>query len=141
VGVGPRVGLGLAESKEENKGAPPPLFSSLFHLCSLDLGVESLEEKAKESPDFLRQIFKESLRPALQPQINKGYESLALLEIQCFQHHFQDISSKMSLVDYLIRPTVLYGSEIWGPSLLESDWTSAERVQTILLRASLDASI
>jgi hypothetical protein len=51
-----------------------------------------------------------------------------------FRHHFQDISSKMSLMDSLIRPTVLYGSEIWGPSLLESDWASVERVQTLLLR-------
>jgi hypothetical protein len=39
----------------------------------------------------------------------------------------------MSLMDSLIRPTVLYGSKIWGPSLLESNWTSIERVQTLLL--------
>jgi hypothetical protein len=50
------------------------------------------------------------------------------------RHHFQDISSKMSLMDSLIRPIVLYGSEIWGPSLLEFDWASTERVQTLLLR-------
>jgi hypothetical protein len=43
-----------------------------------------------------------SLRLTLQPQINKGYGSLALLERQCFRHHFQDISSKMSLMDTLI---------------------------------------
>jgi hypothetical protein len=43
-----------------------------------------------------------SLRLALQPQIAKGYGSLALLERQCFHHHFQDISSKMSLMDSLI---------------------------------------
>ncbi len=36
-------------------------------------------------------------------------------------------------MDTLIRPTVLYGSEIWDPSLLESDWASVERVQTLLL--------
>ena len=34
----------------------------------------------------------------------------------------------------MIRHTVLYGSEIWGPSLLESDWASSERVQIVLLR-------
>jgi hypothetical protein len=33
----------------------------------------------------------------------------------------------------LIRPTVLYGSEILGPSLLEFDWALVERVQTLLL--------
>lgn len=37
-------------------------------------------------------------------------------------------------MDTLICPTVLYSSEIWGPSLLELDWVSAERVQTLLLR-------
>jgi hypothetical protein len=74
------------------------------------------------------------LQSALQPWINKGYGSLSLLERQCFRHHFQDISSKMSLMDSLIQPIVLYGSKIWGPSLLESDWASTERVQTLLLR-------
>ena len=40
----------------------------------------------------------------------------------------------MSLMDTLVHPTVLYGLEIWGASLLESDWALAERVQTPLLR-------
>jgi len=33
----------------------------------------------------------------------------------------------------LFRPTVLYDSEVWGPSLLEFDLSSVERVQIILL--------
>ena len=40
----------------------------------------------------------------------------------------------MDLLNTLICPTVLYGSEIWSPSLLESDWASAKRVQILLLR-------
>ena len=40
----------------------------------------------------------------------------------------------MDLLNTLICPTVLYGSEIWGPSLLKSDWASAERVQILLLQ-------
>ena len=40
----------------------------------------------------------------------------------------------MDLLNTLIRPIVLYGAEIWGPSLLESDWASVERVQILLLR-------
>jgi len=75
-----------------------------------------------------------NLRPTLQPRINKGYESLALLKRQCFRHHFQDISSKMSLLDSLLRPTILQGSEVWGPSLLELDWTLVERVWVLLLQ-------
>jgi hypothetical protein len=74
-----------------------------------------------------------SLRHALQPRVSKGYGSLALLERQCFWNHFQDISSKMSLMDTLVQPTILYGSEVWGPGLLEFDWSSTERVQIILL--------
>jgi hypothetical protein len=74
-----------------------------------------------------------SLWHALQHQVIKGYGSLALLERQCFGNHFQDISSKMSLMDTLVRPTVLYGSKVWGPGLLEFDWSLVERVQIILL--------
>ena len=75
-----------------------------------------------------------SLRSAIQSRVCKGMGSLALLEKQCFRHHFQDISSKLSLFDSLVRPTVLYGSVAWGPSLITSDWASIERVQTLLLR-------
>lgn len=39
----------------------------------------------------------------------------------------------LSLFDSLVRPTVLYGSTVWGPSLIASDWASIERVQTLLL--------
>lgn len=52
-----------------------------------------------------------SLEPALQPWINKGYGSLVLPKKHCFQHHFQDISSKMEPSDNIIRPM------IWRPSL------------------------
>lgn len=40
----------------------------------------------------------------------------------------------MSLLDSLVKPSVLYGSTVWGPSLLESDWASVERVQTLFLQ-------
>jgi hypothetical protein len=43
--VGPSLGLGLREKHEENRRALFPLFSSFFHL---ELGGESLEERAKE---------------------------------------------------------------------------------------------
>ena len=69
-----------------------------------------------------------SLRPAIQSRVSKGMGSLALLERQCFRHHFQDILSKLSLFDSLVRPTVLYGYVVWGPSLFASDWASIERV-------------
>jgi hypothetical protein len=37
-------------------------------------------------------------------------------------------------MEAIIRPIVLYGSEIWGLSLLQTDWARLERVQTLLLR-------
>ena len=40
----------------------------------------------------------------------------------------------MSLMDSLIQPIVLYGYEIWGPRLLESNWASVKRVQILLLQ-------
>jgi hypothetical protein len=44
-----------------------------------------------------------SLQHVLQPHVNKGYASLAALERQRFWHCFQDIPSKMSLMDSLIQ--------------------------------------
>lgn len=81
---------------------------------------------------FTRPCF--SMRHALQHLVNKGYGSLALLERQCFRNHFQDILSKMSLMDTLVWPTVLYGSQVWGPLFLESDWALVERMKILLLR-------
>ena len=40
--------------------------------------------------------------------------------------------TKMSLLDSLVRSTVLYDSIVWWPSLLESYWASVERVQTLM---------
>jgi hypothetical protein len=60
--------------------------------------------------------------------------SLALIESQCFLGQFLDILSKLYFMEAIIRPAVLYGSEIWGSSLLQTDWAKLERVQTLLLR-------
>ena len=43
-----------------------------------------------------------SMRPAIQPRVNKGMGSLALLEKKCFKPHFQDTPSKLSLLDALV---------------------------------------
>jgi hypothetical protein len=40
----------------------------------------------------------------------------------------------MFLMNSIIQPTVLYGSEVWGPCLLEFDRAMAEKVQTYLLQ-------
>ncbi len=41
--------------------------------------------------------------------------------------------SKLSLLDSLVKPKALYGSMVWVPSLLDSDWATIERVQILLL--------
>jgi hypothetical protein len=70
----------------------------------------------------------------LDNSIKKGYGSLPLLEHHYFQNHFQDIQSKMDLMDIsLIKPTVLYGSKVWKPSLLESNWAVTVRIQALML--------
>lgn len=75
-----------------------------------------------------------SMRLAIQSRVSKGMGSLAMLQKQCFRHHFQDTLSKLTLLDSLVRSTVLYGSMVWGPSLLSSDWASIKRVQTLFLQ-------
>jgi hypothetical protein len=35
-------------------------------------------------------------------------------------------------MEAIIKPIVLNGFEIWGPSLLQIDWARLERVQTLL---------
>ena len=69
-----------------------------------------------------------TLRSIVQSKVSKGMGSSTLLERQCFRDHFQDISSKLSLLDSLVRLTILYGSFVRGPSLIGFDWTSIERV-------------
>lgn len=61
------------------------------------------------------------MHKALQPQLSKRHGSLVILKRQCFQNHLQDISSKMHSLDLIIRPTILYGLEIWGPNLVQSE--------------------
>lgn len=36
-------------------------------------------------------------------------------------------------MDSIIWPIVLYGGEVWGPSLLESNWAKTKSVQTLML--------
>jgi len=73
------------------------------------------------------------LRKALIYKNNKGHGSLALLERQCFWNHFQGTSFKMDLIDSIIWPTILYGFEVWGYSLLEFDWDKMESVYILML--------
>jgi hypothetical protein len=74
------------------------------------------------------------MQQTLQHRLSKGYNSLALIERQFFLGQFQDISFKLYLMEAIIKPTILYGSKILGPSLLQTDWARLEGVQTLLLK-------
>jgi hypothetical protein len=78
------------------------------------------------------------MRQALQPRLNKGYGSLALIKRWYFQGQFQDISSKLYLMEEIIRPTVLYGSEIWGYKQFGFGW---REFKPCFSNASSDANI
>lgn len=71
------------------------------------------------------QFSRPRLRLSLQPCVNKGNGSLALIDRQCSQHHFQDISSKLDHMEY--------SSQVWGLSLLELDLPNTKRVKIFLL--------
>ena len=47
---------------------------------------------------------------------SRGYAALSVLERQC-AHFQQDPQTKQWLFDTLMTPTLLYGAEMWGPSL------------------------
>ncbi|MCO5608531.1 hypothetical protein L7F22_062742 [Adiantum nelumboides] len=47
----------------------------------------------------------------------RGYAALAHLEKMCSLVQFQEPKTKLWLFDTLVTPTLLYGVQIWGPSL------------------------
>lgn len=104
---------------------------SKYHFYFQGVEIEITATYTYLGVQFSRPRF--GLRKALQPRINKGYGSLAVLERQCFQNHFQNIRSKMDLMDNLIIPTILYGSEVWRLNLLEMGQAITKRVWFLML--------
>lgn len=82
---------------------------------------------------FIFQPWKNQDDDFLLPRFNKGYGSLVFLERECFRYHFQGIFSKLDLMKSIVKLIVLYDLEVWGPSLLESDWAQIERLLLELL--------
>jgi hypothetical protein len=61
----------------------------------------------------------------------KRDDSLAMLEKQCFQLHFQDILSTRNLLNIPVKPTIIYGLKIWGPDF--AIWSGIEWRGSILV--------
>lgn len=76
---------------------------------------------------------------AARDRISKGYASLALLERQCAQSHFQHPDTKSLLFDTLARPAAMYASPFWAPDLDARGWRRVERLQVLMLSRMIRA--
>eukprot|EP00250_Pteridium_aquilinum_P019422 c24426_g1_i1 orf=1306-2640(+) len=75
------------------------------------------------------------MRGAAEARLTRGHAALGGLERMCSQIQFQEPRTKLWLFDTLVTSTLLYGVQIWGPSLDHSrrsggtydGWRSMER--------------
>ena len=58
-----------------------------------------------------------SLRRAAETRLTRAYVALGRLERMCWQVQFQEPRTKLWLFDTLVASTMLYGVQIWGPSV------------------------
>lgn len=58
-----------------------------------------------------------SMRKVVGARQARGFAALGALERQCADIQFQEPRTKLWLFDTLVTSTLLYGAEIWGPSL------------------------
>ena len=63
-----------------------------------------------------------SLQEAACARLSRGYAALGALERQCAHLQFQEPRTKLWLFDTLVTPTLLYGVEMWGPSLNKANY-------------------
>ena len=70
---------------------------------------------------------------AARDRLTRGYATLAMLERQCHQAHFQEPRTKGWLFDTLVTPALMYAAVIWAPGLSASSWTQIERPQILML--------
>ncbi|RYA67266.1 hypothetical protein DD598_28985, partial [Enterobacter cloacae complex sp. 2DZ2F16B1] len=58
-----------------------------------------------------------SLKRAAETRLTRAHAALGRLERMCSQVQFQEPQTKLWLFDTLVASALLYGAEIWGPSL------------------------
>ena len=69
-----------------------------------------------------------SLQEAAYASFSHGFAALGAVERQCAHLQFQKPRNKPQLPDILVKQTLLYGVETWGPSLSKANsWKDLER--------------
>ena len=63
-----------------------------------------------------------SLRRATETRLTRVYVALERLERMCSQVQFQEPRTKLWLFDTLVASAMLYGVQVWGPSVGGNDW-------------------
>ena len=68
-----------------------------------------------------------ALRKAAETRLSRAYAALGGLERMCSQVQFQEPRTKLWLFDTLVASAMLYGVQVWGPSVDQDKWKSMER--------------
>ena len=68
-----------------------------------------------------------TLKKVADTKLSKAYAALGGLERMNSQIQFQEPRTKLWLFDTLVSSAMLYGVQIWGPSVNQDSWRSMER--------------
>ncbi|KAH7446947.1 hypothetical protein KP509_01G083500 [Ceratopteris richardii] len=67
-------------------------------------------------------------RRAAETTLTRASAALGGLERMCLQVQFQEPRTKLWLFDTLVAFTMLYGAQVWGPSIGQDGWKVMERL-------------
>ena len=81
-----------------------------------------------------------SLRRATETRLSRAYATLGGLERMCSQVQFQEPRTKLWLFDTLITSTMLYGVQVWGPSMDHDRWRIMERPLVSMISRMIKAT-
>ena len=68
-----------------------------------------------------------ALKKAADNRLSRAYAALGGLERMCSQVQFQEPRKKLWLFNTLVTSAMLYGVQVWGPSVDQSNWKAMER--------------
>ena len=68
-----------------------------------------------------------TLKKAVDNRLSRAYAALGGLEGMCSQVQFQEPRTKLWLFDTLVTSAMLYGVQVWGPSVDQDNWRAMER--------------